>query len=193
MPTRRSTSPSTGDRLVALIPEVGQGRPVDAPDVRIAATTVRSAVTNVPLTALGTPGFFDRQFDSTPANVRTGKNPDEAPCVSASPQSVELPVRAFALGDDAVFTTGPGELFSNLTNTIKEKSADRVVFPLAQINDSLGYMPQSFELNPVGQQGLGFGLGGYVFVNYEDSYAIDRCVGDLVLETSLALADQVER
>ena len=84
-------------------------------------------------------------------------------------------------------TTGPGELFSNATNTIKEKSPDQVVFPFAQTNDSLGYMPQSFELNPVGQQGLGFAAGGYVFVNYEDSYAVDRCVGDMALETTLSL------
>ena len=51
--------------------------------------------------------------------------------------------------------------------------------PLAQANDALGYMPQSFELNPVGQQGLGFVAGGYLIVNYEDSYAIDRCFGDM--------------
>ena len=48
-------------------------------------------------------------------------------------------------------------------------------------------MPQSFELNPVGQQGLGFAAGGFLFVNYEDSYAIDRCVGDMALETTLKL------
>ena len=59
--------------------------------------------------------------------------------------------------------------------------------PLAQANDALGYMPQSFELHPVGQQGLGFVAGGAVFVNYEDSYSIDRCVGDMVLETTLDL------
>ena len=62
--------------------------------------------------------------------------------------------------------------------------------PLAQANDALGYMPQSFELNPVGQQGLGFVAGACpVIVNYEDSYAIDRCVGDMVLETSIGLLD----
>ena len=48
-------------------------------------------------------------------------------------------------------------------------------------------MPQSFEINPVGQQGLGFVAGGAVFVSYEDSYAVDRCVGDMVLEAALAL------
>ncbi|MCW2607693.1 MAG: primase [Frankiales bacterium] len=176
---------STGDALVALIP--GSGKVVRDPDLRVASTTWRQPVTNAPLDALGTPGFFDRQFDLQPATVRVGKNPDEAPCVSAAPQSVELPARAMKIGDDVVMTTGPGELFSNLTNTIKEKSPDQVVFPFAQTNDSLGYMPQSFELNPVGQQGLGFAAGGYVFVNYEDSYAIDRCVGDMALETTLAL------
>jgi hypothetical protein len=59
--------------------------------------------------------------------------------------------------------------------------------PLAQANDALGYMPQSFEISPVGQQGLGFVAGGVLIVNYEDSYAIDRCVGDMVLETGLDL------
>ena len=59
--------------------------------------------------------------------------------------------------------------------------------PLAQANDALGYIPQSFELNPVGQQGLGFVAGGYLIVNYEDSYAIDRCFGDMALETTLDL------
>jgi hypothetical protein len=50
-------------------------------------------------------------------------------------------------------------------------------------------MPQAFELNPAGQQGLGFvgELQGYLFVNYEDAYAIDRCFGDMALETSIGL------
>lgn len=177
---------STGDELVDLIAPVGQGRAVESGDVRLARATWRQPVTNAPLDALGAPGFFDRQFDNTPASVSVGKS-SNAPCTSAAPQSVELPATAIKIGDDVVLTTGPGELFSNLTNTIKEKSPDQVVFPLAQTNDSLGYMPQSFELNPVGQQGLGFAAGGYVFVNYEDSYAIDRCVGDMALETTLGL------
>lgn len=183
---------STGDALADLIPAIGEGRLVDKTDVRVARATWQQPVTNAPLDALGTPGFFDRQFDSLPATVRTGKNPDKAPCTSAAPQSVELPVTAIKIGDDVVMTTGPGETFSNLSNTIKEKSPDQVVFPLGQTNDSLGYMPQSFELNPVGQQGLGFAAGGYVFVNYEDSYAIDRCVGDMVLETTLGLLNSLK-
>ena len=182
---------STGDALAALIPEPGKGRQVGRPDVRTRTATWKQPVTNVPLDALGTPGFFDRQFDLSPATVSVGKSTN-APCTSAAPQSVELPVRAVKLGDDVVLTTAPGEVFSNLTNTVKEKSPNSVVFPLGQTNDSLGYMPQSFELNPVGQQGLGFALGGFVFVNYEDSYAVDRCVGDMVLETTLKLVRELQ-
>ncbi len=172
-----------GVQLADLVP--AKGRRVLDTDLRLARTTFREPITNAPLDALGTPGFFDRKFDVLPAAVSVGENPN-APCVSAAPQSVELPVTVAKLGKDIVLTTGPGEEFSNLTNTIKEKNAGKIVFPIAQANDSLGYMPQSFELNPVGQQGLGFAFGGYVFVNYEDSYAIDKCVGDNALETTLA-------
>ena len=82
-------------------------------------------------------------------------------------------------------------MFSNLTNTIKDRSRAAVTMPLAQANDALGYMPQSFELHPVGQQGLGFVAAEVLFVNYEDSYAVDRCVGDMVLETTLTLLDSI--
>ena len=174
-----------GVKLADLVPSYGKGRQVRDTDLRLAQTTFRQPVTNAPLDALGTPGFFDRKFDPIPAVVNVGENPN-APCTSAAPQSVELPVTVARLGKDIVLTTGPGEEFANLTNTIKEKNPDQVVFPIAQANDSLGYMPQSFELNPVGQQGLGFAFGGYVFVNYEDSYAIDKCVGDNALETTLS-------
>ncbi len=36
-----------------------------------------------------------------------------------------------------------------------------MTMPIAQTNDALGYMPQSFEMNEVGQQGLGFVAGGF--------------------------------
>ena len=188
--------PTTGAALANLIPAVGEASVVEGNDVRFSQTSWRQPITNAPLDALGTPGFFDRKFETTPAKVAVKDgNPDWTPdyedqfeqsaCISAAPQSVELPVSVLKIGSSLVFTTGPGELFSNLTNTIKEKAPNQTVFPLAQTNDALGYMPQSFELNPVGMQGLGFGANGFVFVNYEDSYAIDRCVGDMALETTL--------
>jgi hypothetical protein len=86
-------------------------------------------------------------------------------------------------------TAGPGELFSNLTNTLKERSGAAVTVPLSQINDALGYIVQSFELDRPSQQGLGFAADGHLFVDYEDSYAIDACFGDAVLEATLGLLD----
>jgi hypothetical protein len=183
----------TGGKLADLIPAIGAGRPVTDTTLKVSQGTARSALTNVPLSALGTPGLFDRKFDSTPATVRTGKKPDNAPCISASAQSVELPYTAARIGNDIILTAAPGEVFANYTNTVKEKNAGRITFPLAQANDALGYMPQSFEINPVGQQGLGFAAGGFVFVNYEDSYAIDRCTGDLMLEETLKLLETVKQ
>ena len=181
-----SAAGETGPGIAALIPPVGGGEAVTTPTVSATQSRWLHPVTNVPLSALGLPGFFDRQFEPGPATVSEGKG-ENAPCASTSPVAVQLAASAIRIGDRLAITTGPGELFSNLTNTIKEKSPAAVTLPLAQANDALGYMPQSFELDPVGQQGLGFAIDGYVFVNYEDSYAVDRCIGDVVLEETLDL------
>ncbi len=181
-----------GKKLGDLLPAVGRGRPVRNTTVKVASGTAMGAVTNVPLGTLGTAGLFDRKFSPLPAVVSTGEN-ETAPCISASPQSVELPYSAARIGDDLIFTAAPGEVFANYTNTVKEKSPGRITFPLGQANDALGYMPQSFEINPVGQQGLGFAAGGFLFVNYEDSYAVDRCGGDLLLEETLKLLTTVKK
>jgi hypothetical protein len=178
-----------GVTLADLVPAVGSGTVLADTDLRIEQTTWQQPATNVPLTALGLPGFFDRRFLTTPSTVTTGKAPDTAPCTSASAASVELAATAARIGSLFALTTAPGEVFSNGTNSIKENSGARFTMPLAQANDALGYMPQSFEISPVGQQGLGFVASGYLIVNYEDSYAIDRCVGDKVLETDLDLLD----
>ena len=184
--------PGGTTNLAGLIPALGGGRAIADPDIRTARTTWQQPVTNVPLTALGLPGFFDRKFAQTPAQLRTGEDPDMGHCASASPVSAEVPVSAARIGELA-FTAAPGEIFANYSNTIKETSGAEVSFPLGQANDALGYMPQSFELNPVGQQGLGFAVGGAVFVNYEDSYAIDKCFGDHALETSIDLLGQLKK
>jgi hypothetical protein len=181
---------STGaDDLAALVAGLGDGNLIEQPDIKTARTTWEQPVTNAPLTALGVPGFFDRQFSQAPSSVRTGEDPDKFQCVSASPVSAEVAVSAARIGDEFALTAAPGEIFSNLSNTLKEESGAAVTMPLGQANDALGYMPQSFELNQVGQQGVGFvgELQGYVFVNYEDAYAIDKCFGDMTLETSIGL------
>jgi hypothetical protein len=101
--------------------------------------------------------------------------------------SVSVSATGARIGDQFALSASPGEVFSNFTNTVKDKSGALVTMPLGQANDALGYMPQNFEISPVGQQGLGFVAGGVLIVNYEDSYAIDRCYGDMALETTLGL------
>jgi hypothetical protein len=181
------------DDLAGLIAATGAGDRIEQPDIRTARTTWTQPVTNAPLTALGVPGFFDRQFAQGPAAVQTGKDPSKFQCSSSSPVSAEVPVSAARIGDEVAVTAAPGEIFSNLSNTLKEQSGAGVTLPLGQANDALGYMPQSFEMSPVGQQGLGFvgELQGYAFVNYEDAYGIDRCFGDMALETSIGLLNEL--
>ena len=179
-------NPQRDADLAALIDKVGKGNRIENPDIRTTRTTWTQPATNVPLTALGLPGFFDRKFLQSPSSVSTGKS-ESAPCASSSPVSVEVASSAARIGNEFALTASPGEIFSNLSNTIKEKSGAAVTMPLGQANDALGYMPQSFELSPVGQQGLGFVADGVAVVNYEDSYSIDRCYGDMALETAIGL------
>jgi hypothetical protein len=185
---------STGaDDLAGLIAGIGEGDRVEQPNIRTARTTWLQPVTNVPLTALGTPGFFDRKFASGPASVQTGEDPEKFQCTSAAPQGAEVAASAARIGDEVAVSGAPGEIFSNFSNTMKEQSNAQVTLPLGQANDALGYMPQSFEMSPVGQQGAGFvgELQGYAVVNYEDAYAIDRCFGDMTLETSIGLLNDL--
>ena len=186
---KEANHPTGADDLAALVGGVGEGDVIDQPDIRTARTTWEQPATNVPLTALGTPGFFDRQFVQSPSTLRTGEDPDKFQCASASPVTVEVAASAARIGPEFALTAAPGEIFSNFSNTIKEKSRAAVTMPLGQANDALGYMPQSFELNQAGQQGLGFAgeLQGYAVINYEDAYAIDKCFGDMALETSIGL------
>ena len=180
-----------GRQLVNLIPEVGDGLRIDNTELRYAQNTWIHPATNVPLNALGLPGFFDREFVQQPASINTGKSPDTAPCTSASAVGVEMPANAMRIGNQFALTTSPGEIFSNVSNVIKEKSGAPVTMPIAQTQDALGYMPQQIEINEVGQQGLGFVAGGFLIVNYEDSYAIDRCIGDAALEEALGLVRSI--
>jgi hypothetical protein len=171
-----SSAGDTGPALAARVPALGTGTRITTAAVSATQTTWLQPATNVPLTSLGGAGFFDRAFVQQPSNVSVGKS-ESAPCASAAPVSVEVAASVLRVGDQLTITAGPGEYFSNLTNTIVEQSPTPFTMPLAQANDALGYIPQSFELNPVGQQGLGFFFGGYLIVNYEDSYAIDLLRG----------------
>ena len=173
-----------GLALSAQLPNIGQGTPVANPDVRSRQVFWNHPVTNSGLLALGTPGLFDRPFESTPANVSAGKGANNR-CQSASATSVRTAVSAIRVGNMTI-TAGPGELFSNLTNTIEEREFQRgqTAIPISIANDGLGYIMQAFEYDPVGGQVVGFLSED---VGYEDAYAIDRCFGDKVLEETLNL------
>jgi hypothetical protein len=168
---------SIGVALADLIPPVGQGQAVVGEDVRAKQVRWNHPVTNVPLGSLGAAGGFDRTFEPMPAAVAVQTKGSLRPCVSTSAVSVDTGIEAIRIGNLTI-TGGPGELFANITNTVKERSP-WVALPIALANDGLGYIMQSREYDPASGEALGF-IGGGVF-EYEDAYAIDGCLGDKVL------------
>jgi hypothetical protein len=198
----RGNKVEMGNGLAKLVPPIGTGTAVANPDVRVGRAFWDQPVTNVPLGSLGVAGFFDRKFNQTPAVVQEGKGPINRKCRSASPVSVRTSVSAAKVGSLWI-TGGPGELFSNLTNTIEERNVNGVTLALGLVNDGLGYIIQSFETDHVGRQGAGFvgttddkpvpgqptPLPEVGVAEYEDAYSIDHCFGDAVLEKTIALLD----
>ncbi|MDQ3982276.1 MAG: hypothetical protein M3271_06295 [Actinomycetota bacterium] len=184
----RGNKVEMGNGLAGLVPAIGGGTKVANPTVRVGRTFWDQPVTNVPLGSLGVAGFFDRKFNEAPATVAEGKGPENRKCRSASPVSVRTSVSAVKVGSLWI-TGGPGELFSNLTNTIEERNPGGVTLALGLVNDGLGYIVQSFETDHVGRQGVGFaGSAGPVgLAEYEDAYSIDHCFGDAVLEHTIRL------
>lgn len=184
----RGNKVEMGNGLAGLVPAIGSGKQVANPDVRVGRSFWDQPVTNVPLGSLGVAGFFDRKFNQTPATVAEGKGAENKKCRSASPVSVRTSVSAAKVGNLWI-TGGPGELFSNLTNTIEERNPGGVTLALGLVNDGLGYIVQSFETDHVGRQGVGFaGSAGPVGLSeYEDAYSIDHCFGDAVLEQTIRL------
>lgn len=184
-----------GFGLASLMPSLSEGRFLtngDEPlDLTIAQRFWNQPVTNTVLAAGGVGGIFDRRFEQAPGSVQASEEADPRlgsvkDCRSASPLSVRTAVSAARIGD-LLITGAPGEIFSNLSNTIKEKSPGGVTLPLALVNDGLGYIMQSFETDHAGRQGLGF-VGEVV--EYEDAFSIDHCFGDMTLEATLLLIGQ---
>ena len=177
-----------GTTLSNALPDVGEpGKviPVPNPDVRSRQIFWYHPVTNSALLSLGVPGLFDRPFDGAAATVTAGKSEfDVSRCHSASAVSVRTAVSAIRIGNLTV-TAGPGELFSNITNTIEEREFDngQLAMPISIANDGLGYIMQNFEYNAIAGQLVGFVESG--LFGYEDAYAIDGCFGDKVLEETL--------
>ena len=186
MSTRGGTN--MGANLVNALPDVGAVKkkvtPVPNPDVRSRQTFWDHPVTNSALLSLGTPGLFDRPFDNVASTVSVGKSPAKK-CTSTSAISVRTAVSAIRIGNLTI-TAGPGELFSNLTNTIEEREFDngQIAMPISIANDGLGYIMQKFEYDYIAGQVTGF-IGAEGLFEYEDAYAIDGCLGEKVLEETL--------
>jgi hypothetical protein len=184
----RGNKVEMGTGLAELVPAIGGGTQVTDPNVLVGRSFWDQPSTNVPLGSLGVAGFFDRKFNEAPASVSEGKGPENKKCRSASPISVRTSVSAAKIGSLWI-TGGPGELFSNLTNTIEERNPNGVTLALGLVNDGLGYIVQSFETDHLGRQGTGFAgsAGPAGLAEYEDAYSIDHCFGDAVLENTLEL------
>ena len=179
-------------KLVDFMPDLGEGQQVTGNmDVKTVMRTFDQPATNVVLSAGGVTGVFDRPFEPRPSAVSISKgslamDASRMPykrCNSASGLTVNSQVSVAKIGNLLV-TGGPGELFSNLTNTIKEQNPDGISFPLSLVNDGLGYIMQSVETDHIGRQAVGFVNGP--LSEYEDAYSIDACFGDHVLEQTLA-------
>ena len=185
----RGDKEAMGNGMAATIPVIGGGTQITETDVKVGRHSWVQPATNVPLTSLGRAGFFDRSFNEAPAAINVGDSDyPHKKCSSASPVSVETSVAAAKIGNLWI-TGGPGELFSNLTNTIEEKNPNGITLALGLANDGLGYIIQSFETDHVGRQGVGFANGP--LSEYEDAYSIDHCFGDATLEYTLNLLDSL--
>lgn len=200
--TSNGSRRALANTLVQLLPDVGSGPQITGPlDVRSTMRTFDQPATNVVLGAGGVSGIFDRPFEPRPSAISISKDSlrpgDEARpqdihgphkrCNSASPLTVNSSVSVARIGPidgGLLITGGPGELFSNYTNTIKEKNLGGITFPLSLVNDGLGYIMQSVETDHVARQAVGFVNGP--ISEYEDAYSIDACFGDHALEQTLA-------
>lgn len=182
----RGDKVTMGTGLASYIPAIGGGEQVLDTNLKFGRRYWDQPVTNGPLGSLGSGGFFDRKMTEKPATLTVGKN-SGAPnknCTSASPISVNTSVSAVKVGSLWI-TGGPGELFSNITNTLEERNPDGVTLALGLVNDGLGYIIQSFETDHLGRQGTGF--VGSPIAEYEDAYSIDHCFGDAALEYTIQL------
>lgn len=171
-------------------------------EIKTAGVDVEHPVTNWAETGLGIANLLDREFmpnsdGGTPPLAGQWGAGDAAPekkCSAAGPTGVRTQVSGFRVGDLTV-VTGPGELFSNMTEVVKSKArrgalngGQTMVF--AQTQDSLGYIIQSFEVDPLGgvpsyvpkQSGLPV---GQTHGEYEETFMLDRCFGDHVLQAQL--------
>lgn len=103
-------------------------------------------------------------------------------CDSAGPIQIKTVAGGHRIGNFLV-TFAPGEIFSNITRVVKEKSkGSSITMPIGQANDALGYIIQSFEFDYQGGAPTEYGTGTG---EYEEVFSIDHCFGNHVLDAML--------
>jgi hypothetical protein len=167
------------------------------------------AMTNPGLTTLAGIGLFDREFTPlTPGagvpgtygwskagqwGTVVGSPPQPSPtslrsCISSGPV-ITTTAGAHRIGAFAV-AFGPGELFSTITEVVKEKAdSSAVTMVLGQTNDALGYIIPSVEFDLQGNAATEYGTQTG---EYEEVFSIDRCFGDHVLHEMLAATSALD-
>lgn len=167
-------------------------------DVASSASTIAHPVTNPVLAGGGLVSLFARDFlpsggGAAPAPYHWAKggapNPAEPDpgqlgylrgCDTASALGVTTVVGGFRVGN-ALMLFAPGEIFSNITEVAKSKTpGSAMTFVFGQMNDSLGYIIQSFEFDILSNAATEYGT---MTAEYEEFFAIDRCFGDHVTQS----------
>ena len=153
------------------------------------AKVISHPITNGPEFALGAIGAFDREFipgtqgADGPGTYGWSKQGNPARgCNTAGPIQIRTPVAGYRIGELNVFT-GPGELFSNMTEVVKSNARTGLqTMVFGNANDSLGYIIQSFEYDRLGGVATDNTVG-----EYEETFALDPCFGDHVLDEILKI------
>jgi hypothetical protein len=176
------------------------GKRLDANDIVAKTETIEHPVTNWAEAGLGVAGLLDREFMPGEAAgvggtwAKPGKPgaSDARSCTAAAPNTIKTQVSGYRIGDLMVLTA-PGEIFSNISEVVKSygrrnaiNGAQTMVF--GQTQDSLGYIIQSFEVDPVG--GVLTNVDGGT-AEYEETFMLDRCFGDHVVQTQVGLIGSV--
>ncbi|HEV7888558.1 MAG TPA: hypothetical protein VGO92_13450 [Acidimicrobiales bacterium] len=176
------------------------GHRLPTSDVQAVGADVSHPITNVGENGLAFAGLLDRDFNPAPGSEAAagpgayagGKSAPARPCASAGAFQVKTSMSGYRIGDLRVITT-PGEVFGTITEVLKSKTgrgqaqAGGQVMVFGQTQDSLGYIIQSFEVDPAG----GVTDNTPAPVEYEEEFMLDRCFGDHVLEAGLALGSQL--
>ncbi|MGH2784751.1 MAG: hypothetical protein ACRDJ1_05785, partial [Actinomycetota bacterium] len=176
----------------------GGGTTLTTNDIAVNMQLITHPVSNPVLAAGGILNLFNRDFlpgeaAGLPGAYQWSKTAQTEPgalrsCVTASPVTIKTPAGAVRVGN-ALFLFAPGEIFSNISEVAKSKTAgSAMTFVFGQTNDSLGYIIQSFEFDVMSNAVTEYGTQT---AEYEEFFSIDRCFGDHVIQTLLDTAREL--